>query len=106
MLLKILLALRDVKSISYFESVEFLAYFTGLVSCFLHVHPNGASVDYIWSYLSQLNVSTRTSELEELLLRLPMLFKLNMSGVGAGIEKKWQFVAYSNTAFIPFSFNS
>ncbi|XP_034328058.2 ecto-NOX disulfide-thiol exchanger 2 [Magallana gigas] len=78
----------------------------GLVSCFLHVHPNGASVDYIWSYLTQLNVSTRTSELEELLLRLPMLFKLNMSGVGAGIEKKWQFVAYSNTAFIPFSFNS
>ncbi|XP_062583717.1 ecto-NOX disulfide-thiol exchanger 2-like [Saccostrea cucullata] len=79
----------------------------GLVSCFLHVHPNGASVDYIWSYLSQLNVSTRTSELEELLLRLPMLFKLNMSGVGAGIEKKWQFIAYSsNTSLLPFSFST
>lgn len=78
-------------------------FFQGLVSCFLHVHPNGASVDYIWSYLSQLSVNTRTSELEELLLRLPMLFKLNMSGVGAGIEKKWQFVAYSNTSSLPFS---
>lgn len=79
----------------------------GLVSCFLHVHPNGASVDYIWSYLSQLNVSTRTSELEELLLRLPMLFKLNMSGVGAGIEKKWQFIAYSsNTSLLPFTFST
>ncbi|XP_033760867.1 ecto-NOX disulfide-thiol exchanger 2-like [Pecten maximus] len=73
----------------------------GLICCFLHVHPNGASVDYIWSYLHQLGVSSRTSELEDLMERLPVLFKLVMSGVGATIEKRWQFLGYQSTT-VPF----
>ncbi|KAJ8309907.1 hypothetical protein KUTeg_011772 [Tegillarca granosa] len=74
----------------------------GLISCFLHVHPTGASVDYIWSYLSQLGLHSRTSELEDLLDKLPMLFKRELSGVGASIERKWQFIGYKTTS--PLSF--
>lgn len=76
--------------------------FVGLISCFLHVHPSGASVDYIWSYLHQLGVSTRTSELEDLMERLSVLFSLEMTGVGATIEKKWQFLGYRSALGMSF----
>merc|ERR1719376_1103335 len=33
----------------------------GLICCFLHVHPHGATVDYLWSYLQQL-ITVRTRD--------------------------------------------
>lgn len=69
-------------------------HFTGLVCCFLHVHPTGASLDYIWSYLHRLGVVCRASELETLLEKMSVIFKLEVSGVGATIERRWHFTGY------------
>ncbi|XP_050417187.1 ecto-NOX disulfide-thiol exchanger 2 isoform X2 [Patella vulgata] len=67
----------------------------GLICCFLHVHPFGATVDYLWSYLNQLE-NMRPREVEDLLERFPMLFKQIVHGVGASIERRWNFCGYTN----------
>ncbi|XP_052218635.1 ecto-NOX disulfide-thiol exchanger 2-like isoform X2 [Dreissena polymorpha] len=72
------------------------AQLVGLVCCFLHVHPTGASIDYIWSYLHRLGVSCRVSELETLLEKIPVIFRQELSGVGATIERRWHFTGYKN----------
>ncbi|XP_059177854.1 ecto-NOX disulfide-thiol exchanger 2-like [Physella acuta] len=64
----------------------------GLICCFLHVHPNGATVDYLWSYLRQL-LNVRTREVEDLLEKMPSIFEQEIIGVGAGIERRWIFTA-------------
>ncbi|CAD5113099.1 DgyrCDS2290 [Dimorphilus gyrociliatus] len=63
------------------------------ISTFLHVHPFGASLDYIWSYLQKFDLAFRTSELEKLLERFPNIFNSQMHGIGANIEKRWRYVA-------------
>ena len=68
---------------------------TGVIATFLHVHPFGATVDYISSYLSRLGIVIRSSELEDLLEQLPTVFTLEIKGVGASIEKLWTFTAFS-----------
>ncbi|XP_046331144.2 ecto-NOX disulfide-thiol exchanger 2-like isoform X2 [Haliotis rufescens] len=68
----------------------------GLITCFLHVHPFGASVDYLWSYLNQM-ISCRPREIEDLVERLPMLFKQELQGVGARLERRWVFTGYSSS---------
>ncbi|KAK2150274.1 hypothetical protein LSH36_414g02021 [Paralvinella palmiformis] len=65
-----------------------------LLSTFLHVHPFGASLDYIWSYLQRLEIKVRTSELEDLLERYPGLYKQTIYGVGASMEKRWKFIGF------------
>ena len=62
--------------------------------CFLHVHPTGASLDYIWSYLHRLGVACRVSELETLLEKMSVIFRQEVSGVGATIERRWHFTGY------------
>ena len=64
------------------------------MSTFLHVHPCGASVDYIQSYLTQLHLSCRTFEISEVLEQHSSLFKLHTIGVGASLEKRWKFVGF------------
>lgn len=68
----------------------------GLLSCFLNVHPMGASPDYIWSYVKQMQIQIRASEIEELLERLPSLFKLEVFGCGASLERRWKFTGFDN----------
>ncbi|XP_013388569.1 ecto-NOX disulfide-thiol exchanger 2-like [Lingula anatina] len=69
----------------------------GLISVFLHAHPFGASVDYIWSYLQRCNIIVRrSSEIEDLLERLPDVFRTEMCGVGASIEKRWTFTGFTS----------
>ncbi|XP_060565729.1 ecto-NOX disulfide-thiol exchanger 2-like [Ruditapes philippinarum] len=70
------------------------AQLVGLVCCFLHVHPTGASLDYIWSYLHRLGVACRVSELETLLEKMSIIFRQEVSGVGATIERRWHFTGY------------
>ena len=65
---------------------------SGLLATFLHVHPFGASVDYIWSYMSRLDIRVRTSELEDLLEKFPGIFRQDLHGVGVSVEKRWSFV--------------
>ncbi|XP_014257458.1 ecto-NOX disulfide-thiol exchanger 2 isoform X2 [Cimex lectularius] len=66
----------------------------GLISMFLHVHPFGASVDYIWSYLQKLEPGIKPSEVETLLAQFPSLFQQELSGIGANMERKWIITAF------------
>lgn len=67
---------------------------SGLISIFLHVHPFGAGVDYIWSYLQKLEPSLRPSEVEILMARFPSMFTQELSGIGANMERRWIYAGY------------
>ncbi|KAH9512822.1 Ecto-NOX disulfide-thiol exchanger 1 [Bulinus truncatus] len=71
----------------------------GLICCFLHVHPHGATVDYLWSYLRQI-LPVRTREVEDLLEKMPSIFEQEIVGVGAGIERRWIFTALKRGAAV------
>uniref|UniRef100_A0A3Q3EA36 Ecto-NOX disulfide-thiol exchanger 2 n=1 Tax=Labrus bergylta TaxID=56723 RepID=A0A3Q3EA36_9LABR len=70
------------------------ALLVGIISTFLHVHPFGASIEYICSYLQRLDTKINTSEVEALLSRLPCTFIQELSGVGASLEKRWKFCGF------------
>uniref|UniRef100_A0A8C9YM67 Ecto-NOX disulfide-thiol exchanger 2 n=1 Tax=Sander lucioperca TaxID=283035 RepID=A0A8C9YM67_SANLU len=69
-------------------------YLAGIISTFLHVHPFGASIEYICSYLQRLDTKINTSEVEALLSRLPCTFRQELTGVGASLEKRWNFCGF------------
>ncbi|XP_067947999.1 ecto-NOX disulfide-thiol exchanger 2-like [Watersipora subatra] len=66
----------------------------GLIVCFLHVHPFGASMDYIWSYLQRGGLPTKSSALESLLEAHPTMFAQKFVGVGLNLEKRWTFIGF------------
>lgn len=66
----------------------------GIISAFLNVHPFGAGLDYIWSYVSKLEANLRPSDIELLMSRFPTVFKQELFGIGANIERRWQFNAF------------
>ncbi|XP_026865401.2 ecto-NOX disulfide-thiol exchanger 1 isoform X1 [Electrophorus electricus] len=66
----------------------------GIISTFLHVHPFGANIEYLWSYIQRLDAKVSPSELERLMVRLPNMFKQEFSGVGATLEKRWKFCGF------------
>nr|XP_046179762.1 ecto-NOX disulfide-thiol exchanger 2-like isoform X3 [Oncorhynchus gorbuscha] len=70
------------------------ALLVGIISAFLHVHPFGASIEYICSYLQQLNTKINTGEVDALLGRLPCTFRQELTGVGASLEKRWKFCGF------------
>nr|CAD7432156.1 unnamed protein product [Timema monikensis] len=70
----------------------------GLISTFLHVHPFGAGVDYIWSYLQKLDPTLRPGEVELLMSRFPTVFRQELSGIGANMERRWLFFGFNATA--------
>lgn len=75
-----------------------LGFIKGLISIFLHVHPFGAGVDYVWSFLQKLEPTLRPSEVESLMARFPLLFHQELSGIGANMERRWVFHGFkSNT---------
>ncbi|RMC07103.1 hypothetical protein DUI87_16559 [Hirundo rustica rustica] len=65
-----------------------------IISTFLHVHPFGANIEYLWSYMQQLDSRISANEIEMLLMRLPRMFKQEFTGVGATLEKRWKFCAF------------
>ncbi|ODM95530.1 Ecto-NOX disulfide-thiol exchanger 1, partial [Orchesella cincta] len=67
----------------------------GIISTFLHVHPFGASVDYIWSYAQKVLPMVRPNQIELLMTKFPSLFRQEVSGIGATFERKWVFVGFS-----------
>lgn len=67
----------------------------GIVSAFLNVHPFGAGLDYIWSYVSKLEANLRPSDIELLMSRFPTVFKQELVGIGANIERRWIFNAFN-----------
>lgn len=68
----------------------------GIISTFLHVHPFGASLDYIWSYAQKVLPALRPNQIEVLMTKFPILFKQEISGVGATLERKWVFVGFNS----------
>ncbi|KAL4648408.1 ecto-NOX disulfide-thiol exchanger 2-like isoform X2 [Arapaima gigas] len=70
------------------------ALLVGIISTFLHVHPFGASIEYICSYLQRLDTKISASEVEALLARLPCTFRQQLTGVGASLEKRWTFCGF------------
>ena len=78
-----------------------LCHFPGVISAFLHVHPFGAGVDYVWSYLQKIEPTLRPSEVEGLLSRFPTVFRQELFGIGANMERRWQFAGFSAEDRIP-----
>ncbi|XP_070818680.1 ecto-NOX disulfide-thiol exchanger 2-like isoform X2 [Chaetodon trifascialis] len=70
------------------------ALLVGIISTFLNVHPFGASIEYICSYLQRLDSKIDPGEVEALLSRLPCTFRRELSGVGASLEKRWNFCGF------------
>ncbi|XP_041482729.1 ecto-NOX disulfide-thiol exchanger 2-like [Lytechinus variegatus] len=66
-----------------------------LLSIFLHVHPFGASTEYLWSYMQRINPSVTIPEIEALLNSYPTIFRQDLFGVGASLEKRWRYTAFS-----------
>lgn len=67
----------------------------GVMCTFLHVHPFGANLEYLWSYMQRLDSKVTAAELERLMLRLPSMFRQELSGVGANLEKRWKFCGFN-----------
>ncbi|XP_058470198.1 ecto-NOX disulfide-thiol exchanger 1 isoform X3 [Solea solea] len=68
----------------------------GVVSTFLHVHPFGANLEYLVSYIHRLDSKVSGAELERLMVRLPSMFRQELSGVGANLEKRWKFCGFDS----------
>ncbi|KAM4561873.1 ecto-NOX disulfide-thiol exchanger 1 isoform 2-T4 [Fundulus diaphanus] len=68
----------------------------GIISTFLHVHPFGANLEYLWSYIQRLDSKVSSGELERLMVRLPGMFRQELSGVGATLEKRWKFCGFDS----------
>ncbi|XP_008293635.1 ecto-NOX disulfide-thiol exchanger 1 [Stegastes partitus] len=68
----------------------------GIISTFLHVHPFGANLEYLWSYIQRLDSKVSAGELERLMVRLPTMFRQELSGVGATLEKRWKFCGFDS----------
>uniref|UniRef100_A0A3Q2VXK5 Ecto-NOX disulfide-thiol exchanger 2 n=1 Tax=Haplochromis burtoni TaxID=8153 RepID=A0A3Q2VXK5_HAPBU len=75
-------------------SPRFVCSTSGIISTFLHVHPFGASIEYICSYLQRLDTKINPTEVESLLSRLPCTFRQELTGVGASLEKRWNFCGF------------
>uniref|UniRef100_A0A4W5S157 Ecto-NOX disulfide-thiol exchanger 1 n=1 Tax=Hucho hucho TaxID=62062 RepID=A0A4W5S157_9TELE len=83
-------------SISHLSISLFVS--AGIISTFLHVHPFGANIDYLWSYIQRLDTTVSAGELESLMGRLPSVFRQELSGVGATLEKRWKFCGFQSLA--------
>lgn len=65
-----------------------------LLSAFLMVHPLGATLDYLVSYVKSLAPNVTQSAVLEVLKKYNDVFHRKTTGVGARIENKWCFVIF------------
>ncbi|XP_061697454.1 ecto-NOX disulfide-thiol exchanger 1-like isoform X2 [Syngnathoides biaculeatus] len=68
----------------------------GVMSAFLQVHPFGANLEYLWSYVQRLDSQVSSGQLERLMVRLPLMFRQELSGIGATLEKRWKFCGFES----------
>lgn len=66
----------------------------GVMAAFLQVHPQGASLDYVVSYVRALFPSTSQASIHHVLQKHEDVFQRTTSGVGANIETRWTFAAF------------
>ncbi|XP_063535589.1 ecto-NOX disulfide-thiol exchanger 2-like [Cydia strobilella] len=67
----------------------------GVMSAFLQVHPHGASLDYVVSYVRALFPHVTQATVHHVLQKHPDVFQCATQGVGANIEKRWLFNAFT-----------
>lgn len=65
-----------------------------LLSAFLMVHPLGATLDYLVSYVKSLAPNVTQSVVLEVLKKYSDVFQRKTTGIGACIEHKWGFVIF------------
>lgn len=65
-----------------------------LLSAFLMVHPLGATLDYLVSYVKSLAPNVTQSAVHDVLKKYSDVFRRKTTGVGACIEHKWGFVIF------------
>ncbi|KAL1502385.1 hypothetical protein ABEB36_007532 [Hypothenemus hampei] len=66
----------------------------GIISIFLNAHPFGAGLDYIASYINKSVPNLRASDIEYLMTKFPAVFKQDLIGIGADMERKWILTAF------------
>ncbi|XP_053606436.1 ecto-NOX disulfide-thiol exchanger 2-like [Plodia interpunctella] len=66
----------------------------GVMSAFLQVHPHGASLDYVVSYVRALFPHVTQATIHHVMQKHPDVFERSTSGVGANIESRWFFSAF------------
>uniref|UniRef100_A0A2A4JK90 RRM domain-containing protein n=1 Tax=Heliothis virescens TaxID=7102 RepID=A0A2A4JK90_HELVI len=67
-----------------------------LLSAFLMVHPRGATLDYLVSYVKSLTPNVTQSTVLEVLKKYSDVFQRKTTGVGACIEHKWCFSIFDD----------
>ncbi|XP_026316825.1 ecto-NOX disulfide-thiol exchanger 2 [Hyposmocoma kahamanoa] len=68
----------------------------GVISAFLQVHPQGASLDYVVSYVRALFSHVSQATVHHVLQKHTDVFQCTTTGVGANIEHRWSFVVFKN----------
>ncbi|XP_045495528.1 ecto-NOX disulfide-thiol exchanger 2-like [Colias croceus] len=68
----------------------------GVMSAFLQVHPQGASLDYVVSYVRAMFPQISQATIHNVLQKFVEVFQKTTSGVGANIEHRWKFVAFED----------
>ncbi|KAH1018868.1 ecto-NOX disulfide-thiol exchanger 2 [Dendroctonus ponderosae] len=72
----------------------------GIISVFLNVHPFGAGLDYITSYVNKSIHNLRPSDIETLMVKYPTVFKQDLIGIGANMERRWILTVFGKTQSI------
>lgn len=68
----------------------------GIMSAFLQVHPQGASLDYVVSYVRAIFPHVSQASIHHVLQKHTDVFERSTSGVGANIEHRWSFIAFKS----------
>ncbi|MPC28909.1 Ecto-NOX disulfide-thiol exchanger 1 [Portunus trituberculatus] len=97
--LKSEVSIRDDQIEAFKKTLQGMQQFhiASLTSTFLHIHPKGASVDYIWSFIQQFDKEIRPSDIEAMLNQYPTVYRQITTGVGACLERKWIFTGFETT---------
>nr|XP_032523076.1 ecto-NOX disulfide-thiol exchanger 2-like [Danaus plexippus plexippus] len=74
--------------------MSFEAKLISILTAFLLVHPLGASVDYLVSYVKSMTPNITQTQITSILQKFPDIFRCETSGVGACIEHRWIFVTF------------
>ncbi|XP_076225469.1 ecto-NOX disulfide-thiol exchanger 1 isoform X3 [Nomia melanderi] len=67
-----------------------------LTSSFVQITQKDAKlIDYLWSYLQKMEHGIKPNEVEALMQRFPQVFKQDLFGIGANMERRWQFSGFN-----------
>jgi hypothetical protein len=54
----------------------------------------------VWSYLQKMEPTLRPGEVESLMSRFPTVFRQELSGIGANMERRWLFAGFKTSLSI------